>query len=264
MEQNIRQKKAAEAIIALQENLIPLVNEMHEKGEICFKTLPTTGSESGDFWIPTNEVKGRYLHSYFTADPEWVVSTSRKISDDYQKIITAYQKQKPEEFQNLLGNGKNWLFGKLFMWGGSIVAEGLLEHLEIEKLAEDFQKIIDKRGAEFFGYAHGNVIGDHVHVDEEKNLHLLGMRIVPRPGRGYYDFLRALDWLILKTEVDFEKIVGGMKKYLAKENWEEVKLVFTLRCIGILGWDMLHRGDFGAGDPKKTQGILLKFIRRKY
>lgn len=55
-----------------------------------------------------------------------------------------------------------------------------------------------------------------------------------------------------------------MKKYLGQHNWEEVKLVFALRCIGILGWDMLHRGDFGKGDVEKKKEVLLKFIRREY
>lgn len=264
MESNRRQKMANEKIIAMQKYLIPLINSMHAKDEICFKAILAKENESRDYWVPIDEIKGRYLYTYFEENSEWVVMISKKIADDYQKIILEYQRQNPEEFKNTLENGKKWLFGKLFMWGGSIVEEGLLDHSEVEKLAKEFQNIINKRGEDFFGYAHGNVIGDHIYVSEEKNLYLLGMRILPRPGRGYYDFLRALDWLILKTGADFEKIIGWMKQYVTSQDWEEVKLVFALRCIGILGWDMLQRGDFGVGDSKKTREILLKFIRRDY
>lgn len=259
-----RQEIADEKIIVLQKVLIPLVNKMHEKGDFCFKTVPAKGSGTGDYWVPIDDIKGRYLYAYFDEDPDWVVSSSQKIADDYQKVIAEYQKQKPEEFQNILENGKEWLFGKLLTWGGSVVEEGLLDHSEIAKLTDDFQKSIDKKGERFFGYFHGNVIGDHVYVDEEKNLYLLSMQIVPRPGRGYYDFLRTLDWLLLKTDCDFEKIVSWMKQNIENQDWEEIKLVFALRCLGILGWDMLHRGDMGKGDTEKKKEFLLKFIRREY
>lgn len=267
MEQNIRQKKANETIVALQADLVPLVNELYEKGEICFRTVPAVGSESGDYWVPGKDIKGRYIHTYFEENPEWVIETSKRVADDYQKVITAYQQRKRGGFQNLLENGKKWIFGKLLMWGGSIVEEGLLDHSEITRLTKEFQDVINEKGEKFFGYFHGNTIGDHIYIGEDKTFYLLGMRIVPRPGDSYYDFLRALDWLFLKAsgeEENFKRIVGWMKQYLASYDREEVKLVFALRCIGILGWDMLHRGDFGKGDAEKKKEFLLKFIKREY
>jgi len=267
MEKNLRQKRANETIVHLQDELIPLVVEMRKGNEICFTTAPATGAPGGDYWRPTESIKGDYIYKIFDANPDWVVKTSKEVADDYQKVIAEYFRRNPDKTGNLLEDGKNWLFGKLLMWGGSIVEEGLMSHKEIAELTKSFEDAIQKRGEDFFGYFHGNVLGDHIYIGEDKTLYFLGMRIIPRPGKGYYDFLRALDWLLLKTDsqkTDLNRIVGWIKQYLAQYDREEVKLVFALRCIGILGWDILHRGDFGKGYTETKKKLLLKFIRREY
>lgn len=267
MEDNIRQKKFNEQAIALQGELIPIVSEMLENGKICFSSTPVAGDSEGNYWKPISDIKGDYIYKSFNEKPEWVIETSKKIADDYQKVISEYFKRNPEESIDIFGTGKEHLFGKLLMWGGSIVEEGLMNHQKIVEIAKAFKNAIERKGENFFDYAHGNVIGDHIFIGEDKILYLLGMRIVSRPGKGYYDFLRSLDWLLLKTDneiIDFDRTVGWMKQYLQQYDWEEVKLVFSLRCMGILGWDMLHRGDFGKGDFEKKKNLLLKFIRREY
>lgn len=266
----MRKKRADEEIVALQSDkgeLIPIVSKLWKNKDIQFTSVQVVGSPGGYFWEPAEKIEGDYIYKKFEADPDWVVEISRRVADDYQKVIAAYFEKNSTKSGNILEDGKKWIFGKLLMWGGSIVEEGLVSHQEISKLAEAFEDMIGKRGEDLFGYFHGNVIGDHIYVGDDKTLYLLGMRIVPRPGKGYYDFLRALDWFVLKADnetASLDYIVGWMKKYLAQHDWEEVKLVFALRCIGILGWDMLHRGDFGKGDTVKKKEILLKFIRREY
>ena len=263
----MRKGKADEDIISLQKDLVPLVAELYKNKEICFSLVRTTGAPGGYYWQPSESLKGDYIYNKFEADPDGVIKTSQRVAADYQKVIAAYFEKNQEKRGNILENGKNWLFGKLLMWGGSIVEEGLMSYQEISELAKDFEDAVQKKGEEFFGYSHGNVIGDHIYVSDGKMLYLLGMRIVPRPGKEYYDFLRTLDWFILKADneiVNVDRVLGWMKKYLGQYDWEEVKLVFALRCIGILGWDMLHRGDFGKGDLEKKKEILLKFIRREY
>lgn len=267
MEENIRLKRANENIVNLQQELVPLVSKLWDKKEIRFTTVPAVGDPGGHYWEPQDHISGEYIYKAFDTNPDRVIETSKKVADDYQKVIAEYFKQNPDKVGNLLEEGRNWLFGKLLMWGGSIVEEGLMSHREIAELAEAFEDIIQEKGEGFFGYFHGNTIGDHIYVDENETLYLLGMRIVPRPGKGYYDFLRALDWLLLKTdnkEANFNRTVGWIKQYFGQYDWEEVKLVMAIRCIGILGWDMLHRGDFGKGDVESKKQLLLGFIRRKY
>jgi hypothetical protein len=122
--------------------------------------------------------------------------------------------------------GKAWVFGSLLKWSGSLVESGDLHHREVVGLTEEFEKVIERKREDFFGFFHGNVIGDHLLLDAFRTPYLFGMRIVLRPGNGYYDFLRALDWLILKTpthEKTFDDVVGWMRTYLLGEDWEEVK-----------------------------------------
>lgn len=267
MEENIRQKRANETIVHLQDELVPVVTEMWKSKKICFTTIQAIGVPDGNYWQPVESIKGDYIYKTFDANSEWVVEISKKIVDDYQKVIAEYFRQNPDKTGNLLEDGKKWLFGKLLMWGGSIVEEGLMNHHEIAELTQSFEDMIQKKGENFFGYAHGNIIGDHIYVGDDNVLYLLGMRIVPRLGENYYDFLRALDWLLLKndnTKTDFNHIAGWIKQYLGQYDWEEVKLVFALRCIGILGWDIFHRGDHGKGDIRIKEKLLMKFIRREY
>ncbi len=267
MKDNIRQKKFNELAINLQGELVPVVSEMWKNGKICFTSIQAAGDPEGNYWKPVSDIKGDYIYKSFDENPEWVIETSKKISDDYQKIIDEYFERNPDKIINTFEVGKNWLFGKLLMWGGSIVEEGLMSYQEIAEIMKAFESAIERKGESFFGYAHGNVIGDHIFIGKDKDLYLFGMRIVPRPGKGCYDFLRTLDWLLLKADneiIDFGCTVGWMKKYLQQYDWEEVKLVFALRCMGILGWDMLHGGDFGKGDFEKKKDLLLKFIRREY
>lgn len=267
MEKNIRQKRADETIIRLQNSLVPIVNELWQEKKICFNSVPAMGSAGGNNWKPVENIEGQYLYAYYKKDSDWFVKTSKQVADDYQKVIEIYRENNSQNFQNLLEDGKRWIFAKLLMWGGSIVEEGLIEHGEIISLTQDFERIIESKKGNFFGYFHGNTIGDHIHVGKDKALYLLGMRIVPRPGKNYYDFLRALDWIFLKAKGEkenSERIMKWMKQYLPDEDWEEVKLVFALRCIGILGWDMLHRGNYGKGNFEEKKKYLLKFIRREY
>lgn len=266
MKKIIRQKQANQNIIQLQNDLIPLVKRLWENKEICFTSVPYEEVAGGNYWQPVEEIKGEYLFKYLDINLDWVVKISKKIADDYQKVALEYLHSSRQD-DNLLGDGRNWLFNSLSKWSGAIVEKGWMNHREIADLAEAFEEVIRKRGEDFFGYAHGNIIGDHIYVGEDKILYLFGMRVVPRPSRGYYDFLRALDWILLKTdsnEINFTRIVDWMKRYLSKYEWEEIKLVFALRCIGILGWDMLHRGDYGRGDFETKKKLLLKFIKREY
>jgi hypothetical protein len=267
MEENLRKKQANKTVMHLQDKLLHLTNEMWKNREICFTTVRATSAPGGNYWQPAENIKGDYIYKTLETNPDGIVKISNQVADDYQKLIAEYQKRNYEVTGNLLDDGKNWLFGKLLMWGGSIVEEGLISHQEITELTGTFEDVVNKKGENFFGYFHGNVIGDHIYVGEDKTFYLLGMRIVPRPGKGYYDFLRILDWLLLKTDsqvIEINQLVGWMKQYLTQYNWEEVKLVFALRCIGILGWDMLHRGDLGKGDTEAKKKLLLQFIRRTY
>jgi hypothetical protein len=167
----------------------------------------------------------------------------------------------------LLADGQEWLFSRLNLWSKPIVDAGLIDFSLVQQLKQEFEEVINRKGENFFGWVHGNVIGDHILISGE-DIYLLDLNAVPRAGRGYHDFLRALDFMFLKTENDeqtFASIQKWMKQYLSEFDEAEVKLVFAFRNIGILGWDILHhKVEYMKGDIKVKKQLALKFIRREY
>lgn len=232
------------------------------EADLCFKVPVIVKQGAG--WILMEEIKGKFLDDFYGKRLDWCVEISKKVSGDYQKVVAKLLEK--ETMGDLLEDGKKWLFSSLCSWGGPIIEEGMMDFQIIKSLGEKFEAVIGEKKENFFGWFHGNIIGDHLIVKGD-DVYLLDMHIVPCPGKGYYDFLRALDWTLLKTdnaETDFNRILGWMKQYLEQYDWEEVKIVFALRCIGILGWDMLHRGDFGKGGAETKKKLLMKFIRGEY
>ncbi len=267
---NLQNKKINQGIDELQATLVPLVQEMFRSGEICFTSDFYQATESGHNWILKEKIPGNFLVESYEKNPERYFQISQKIAQDYQKVIRRYFEKYEQSTEDLLESGKRKLFGNFFKWSGLIVEAGLLQHEEVLILAEEFEKLIAKKGADFFGYTHGNVIGDHVFVanqNEQETFYLLGMRFTPSPVPDCYDFLRSLDWIFLKSfsdEKNFQAIVGNLKKCSAEFGQAEISLIFALRAIGILGWDMLQRGDWGVGDKDEKIKYLLKFIRREW
>lgn len=233
------------------------------ESKLCFKVPELV--KQGEGWLLLKEVDGKYLNDFYTEKPDWCVEMSKKIADDYQKVIQ--ELQKTQNLGNLLGEGQKWLFSRLNLWSKPIVDAGLIDFSLIQKLKEEFEDVISKKGEDFFTWVHGNIIGDHLIVSGE-DIYLLDLHAVPRAGRGYHDFLRALDFMFLKSEDEekvFAAIPGWIKRYLSEFDEDEVKLVFAFRNIGILGWDILkHKAEEGRENIERKKQLALKFIRRDY
>jgi tRNA A-37 threonylcarbamoyl transferase component Bud32 len=216
-------------------------------------------------WILLEEVDGQFINDFYDKKPDWCVEVSKKVADSYQLVIQEVQKTQP--LGNLLVDGQEWLFSRLNMWSKPIVDAGLIDFSLVQQLKTEFEEVIAKKGDSFFGWVHGNVIGDHILVSGEE-VYLIDLNAVPRAGRGYHDFLRALDFMFLKAsdeEQMFTSIQRWMKQYLSEFDEAEVKLVFAFRNIGILGWDILHHNvEYTKGDVEAKKRLALKFINREY
>jgi len=228
--------------------------------ELCFKVPEIVKYEKE--YIILEEINGNLLNAESANNLDKYIEISKNISDDYQKVIEEYLKT--EGLGGLLELGSKWLFEKLDQWSQPIIDNGLVDKARIEELKIMFLEKVENKGEEFFGWAHGNIIGDHV-VANKKGEYLLDLEILPRPGKNYYDFLRSLDWIFLKSDkLSFDKATDYMAQYLTDFDSEDVKLVFAFRCIGILGWDMLKNGDLGEGDSSQKKRDLVRFIKMKY
>lgn len=233
------------------------------RDQLAFKVPVIIKRDKG--WILFEEIEGKFLFDFYNEKPDWCVKVSKKISDSYQLLIQEIQKKK--SLSNLLSNGQKWHLSRFDLWSQPIVETGLIETSLVEELKREFNKVVEEKGENFFKWSHGNIIGDHIIVSDG-NQYLIDLAAVPRAGRGYYDFLRALDFMFLKAENEermFTSIPKWMKQYLAEFDENEIKLIFAFRCIGILGWDILHhKVKYTAGDLKKKKQLLVKFIKRKY
>ena len=273
-------KKKTEKLVKVENFysvLAPIIHELAKDRKICFDTLGTVPTSNA--WVPADE-KFEYdpLLKFMEDDHDFVAQLSEKIASDYRKVIKKFiEKNGTGKLNPLLEGGKKWTLKVFRKWGSVLVENSKVDFdaNELIKIEKELRAKIKEKGEEFFGYAEGNVIGDHVFIEkseskdkEQRRVYLAGMRIVPRIGKGYYDFIRALDWIFLKTpssQRQFDQIVKYMRSYSEKQdiNWEEMKLVATTRFIGI-GWDMFGRGDFGGGDTEEKKKYLLKFIKREY
>lgn len=234
------------------------------EGKLSFK-VPALARQ-GEGWMLLEEVQGKLLNEYFSDKPDWCVEVSKKIADDYQLVMQEIQKN--QNLGNLLSDGQEWLFSRLNLWGKPIVDAGMIDFPSIQTLKREFEQMISRKGKEFFGWAHGNIIGDHLIVSKRGEIYLLDLNAVPRAGRGYHDFLRALDFMFLKS-ADEEKVFastpGWIRQHLSGFDEEEVRLVFAFRNIGILGWDILHeKVEYAEGDLERKKQLALKFIKREY
>lgn len=233
------------------------------ENKVSFKVPALAGQ--GEGWILLEEIEGQLLNDFYWEKPDWCVNMSKKIADDYQLVIR--ETRKIQNLGDLLKDGQEWLFSRLNLWSKPIVDAGLIDFSLVQQLKKEFEDVISRKGEDFFSWVHGNIIGDHLIVSGE-DIYLLDLNAVPRAGRGYHDFLRALDFMFLKSENEekvFASIPKWMKQYLSGLDEEEVKLVFAFRNIGILGWDILkHKAEEGKGNIERKKQLALKFIRREY
>lgn len=242
-----------------QVRLFGLAKEMESK--LCFK-VPVI-LKSGDGWFLMEYIEGVPLNDFYDEKPDRCVRVSKEIADSYQVLIAEMLRR--QSIGNLFEEGREWLFSRLGLWSKSIVDVGLIDFSLVQKLEHEFREVIARKGQEFFEWSHGNVIGDHILVSGN-DFYLLDLNVVPRAGRGYHDFLRALDFMFLKSSDEqgiFESIPRWVRQYLSEFDENEVRLVLAFRFIGILGWDILHNQvEYVRGNLKEKKELALQFIRR--
>ena len=268
MEQKIRSEKGNSAIISLMDQgMMSLIEELYQLRRIDFRAVPQHGAPGGDTWEPDEEIPGsHWLSEDCSKNPNKVVRMLFRLSVDYKEVVTVAVEQGlvlPVDIQT----GEEWLYGALAKWSAPTVGAGLIDHSVIRFLTQDFEYAIARKGADFFAIVHGNITPDHALIDKNGIPYLFGMRLVVRPGR-YYDFMRGIDWLLLKgmpiSDETFDQVVVWLRRYLKDENWEEIQMIFALRCLGIL-WDILYRGEtIDKGRKNLLIPILVRFIERRY
>jgi len=233
------------------------------ENRLCFK-VPKIKKLSKDV-ILLEKIEGVSFNGFLDKNMDRFMDMSKKIADDYQKVVNLFLKK--ENPGDLLLDGKKWAMSKILLWSAPIIEAGLINYSDIKKTADELNDFIQDNGSNFFCWAHGNIIGDHIIISNDDNKpYLLDLNIVPRIGNNYYDFLRAMDFAFLKTEKEYlfyKKISFWIDRYLPNCDKREVEPVFKMRLIGILGWDLLfHKVGYTKENIENKKKILLKLIKK--
>lgn len=250
-----------------QIKLFQVAKSLEKEGELCFRVpaIIKQGEQKGRPWVLFENIEGKPLNDFFDEDPNGCVDWSFRISQDYQQKVIE-KMQTTQSLGDILEYGEEWLFSRLILWSKPLIDAKLVSFAEIKKLQEDLKKKIAEKGEFFFEISHGNVIGDHV-IFSGKTPYLLDLNAVPRIGRGYHDFIRAIDFMILMVEStkDLEKLIPvWVSKYLSGFDLDEIRLVFSFRMIGIF-WDIISgkSDDYRRGEDKEKIDLALKLFRRE-
>lgn len=219
----------------------------------------------GEGYILMEEISGEFLNTFYEKDIEYCVRVSRQIADSYQVLIDEVQKQKNTDIVAIRQEAEEWFLSRLNMWSKLIIDAGMIEFSLVKDLIEQFDYYSNRPN--FFGWVHGNIIGDHIILSDGK-IYLLDLCAKSMLGGEYYDFLRAIDFMLLKSSQHkevFRQIPHWINTYLSEFDQYEVRFVLAFRAIGLLGWDILqHNVEYTNGDLEEKKSILLQIIKGEY
>jgi len=231
------------------------------EAQLSFK-VPSIIKKGKDFYL-AEFIEGDHLNSIIDSDPQKYIDIVHNISQDYQNLTDKFILT--ENLTDVIDEGKKWKEDKLNEWTKPIIEAGLTTEEKITELKSRFKKLKEKAESEFFGFSHGNIIGDHIILSGD-DIYLLDMHIAYRAGKGYLDFLRALDFMFLRAQdadAAYQLIVKTIDEQLSSIPTEHLRLALAFRAIGLLGCDIIKNNSPAClGDKEKKKQYLADFINK--
>ncbi len=121
------------------------------------------------------------------------------IAIEYQKVLSAYEptaKLTPTQAYKALAR----FIAALGWWQVQIEPQHRPSPKAIAEIISGLALQYHKHGASWFGYAHGDIHAEHVLYDGGDRPYLLDLNAEVKPGRGYYDQVRALDSSVVHSQ----------------------------------------------------------------
>lgn len=241
------------------------------KGNVSFKAqklhYPTTAVPKPAYLL-LEYIEGQELKQLYRTDFAHAITISKGICSDYQTFVAESQIDGTLPPNVDTEQAYGWMGRVFYTWIEQIMERDLLGRSEAFQLAETLFKIARKEPKSFFGFVHGNIHGEHVILDRYQQPYLLDLTAEPRPGAAFYDILRALDFALLEhpdPQAALPLIVKELKLLKAQHDPAAVQAVWSLRCIGLLGVDMLNNQEkANATDYPVREKIALAMIRGEY
>ncbi len=220
-------------------------------------------TRTGQKFTLMEKIEGNLLEEILQTNPQRGLKISKQVARDYQVLVEKFQEKHPLDLDQEKTRLKNWINKVLEEWPQKILEKEIVTPEQISHLREYLLSLVD---SDLFCFGHGNIIGDNIIVSEE-GIYLLNLDLRPFPGKTwFYDYLRSLDWFLLKTsnnQANTDLVRQELENLNENFNSDEemIKKVFALRIIGIYGEDFLKRGDLGKGDSKEKEKVFQDLLK---
>lgn len=184
---------------------IGLMKVAHTIGDLSFQvpTILAEGIIQGETRYCVRQYMDQPHIAEISKDPRKnseMLDILRAAAQDYQKILAAYgptlrvtQRQAAKEMARFLV--------AIASWEAQLFRASPASAKAIKTIIGDLIKLYYKYGADFIGYAHGDIHAEHVLYKPGERPTLLDLNAQVRPGKGFngqtqigfYDEIRALD-----------------------------------------------------------------------
>ncbi|MBI4835656.1 MAG: hypothetical protein HY817_00175 [Candidatus Abawacabacteria bacterium] len=229
--------------------------------------LHAEGQVDGSNWIVLEHITAPKIASLIDTEPQRCIDTVWEMAQGYQRLLASFLAEHPIAMD--YEKEKRWLFEKIQAWGAPIVKAGLMEQHKLESIYQAWAQLVEQHGTSMFAAIHGNMHGDHTFLPATGSGYVVDPVCWYRPGRAeYYDWVRALDWMILKAKDPkqmFSLVIKNISTRLSHVDKNELHWFLALRGLGALGADMLANMDTPAVEAaEERRNCFLKLITGEY
>jgi len=226
-----------------------------------------TSAEQKATWVLMEDVQGKKEADLIDTDPQFCIDKNWEIAQAYQTVIARYSQQEPLAVDAAASFA--WLFDRLEKWSAKIIEAQLITAADVARIKAIWDKLIAENGNRLIATVHGNIHGDHVIFPEQGPSVILDPVIWVRPGRSeYYDWLRSLDWMILKSrqpEAMMNLVIKNIRQRLNHIPEEELRAFIALRAIGCLGADILGNMDIPPSEREnERKNCFISLIQSRF
>lgn len=256
-----------------QLRLLELAQEVDFHDGLRLPRIHTIGSISKNpdsveaKWIIIEDIKGSKEAELVDTDAQFCIDKNWDMAQGYQKLLALYQSRYPDRVD--IAQVETWLFDRLGKWSQQIITKGWLKPAEIEAIKEEWRQLFAQNGTDLIATVHGNIHGDHIIFPTREMGVVVDPEVMFRPGRGeYYDWLRSLDWMILKAREPkkmLDLVLANIRLRLPHIAEAELRAFLAVRAIGCLGADILSNMDTPPqGAESERVECFLHLIRGEY
>lgn len=127
-----------------------------------------------------------------------MLNVQRAVAQGYQYVLQSYGPTLHVSPKAAIAGMARFL-AAIGWWEAKLVKTHPASAKAFAQIFKDIIKLYRKHGLELMGFAHGDIHGEHVLYKRGQNPSLLDFNAQVKPGKGFYDEVRALDSSIAHT-----------------------------------------------------------------